>query len=426
MEKKDIVNDDSFYCVNCGGKLTSTQDVCLKCGAFVKRKNYKNRKGKDKRANFSLVEVIVITLITGILVATLTGIVVYNNYDKINKNDTTIKENEFEEIEKAYKQIMEEYFNKVDPKGLSNAAIEGMYNYLGDPYSSFLDETNSKELRERLDGEFFGMGIEFATDEKGHEIKNVFEGGPASKAGLLVGDIIIKLNGEDVTGISASEVAAKIKYSNISAITITVLRGEEEITKDITLSKVTIPSVTSNIYDKTGYIKLSTFASNSLDQFKEHLKELEDKKINSLIIDLRGNGGGLLNSASDIASLFIEKGKKIYGLQSGSTRKFYTDKTNDKRNYKVVVLIDGASASASEILAAALKESYGATLIGSTSYGKGTVQETSDLSSGAMVKFTTGYWLTPNGNNINAKGLTPDIVVDNFDNIIDIALEAVK
>ena len=426
LKKEKITDNNISYCSNCGSKITSEQDVCLSCGTFVnKKRKRRNNKPKDG-ASFSLVEVIVLVLITAILVASASGLIVYKNYDKFNKDYKGINNDNLEEIEKAYKQILDRYYNNVDEKGLVNSAIEGMYEFLGDPYSSYLDEYTTKELKERLDGEFFGLGIEFTNNENGHQIVNVFDGGPASKAGLLKDDIIIKIDGIDVTGLSSSDVATMIKYSNISKITITVKRGEEELTKDITLSKVSIPSVTSEVKEGVGYINISTFASNTVDQVANSLNDLESLGIKGLIIDLRGNGGGLLTSAEDIANLFIEKGKNVYGLQNGNNIKYYKDTTKESRDYKIAVLIDGASASASEILAAALKESYGATLIGSKSYGKGTVQETSDLSTGAMVKYTTGYWLTPNGNNINGIGLTPDIETEDGNEIITKAMEAVK
>ena len=426
LNKKEITDDNISYCSNCGSKLTNEQDVCLSCGMFVnaKRKRKKN-KAKDT-ASFSLVEVIVLVLITALLVASASGLIVYKNYDKFNNEYKGINNDNLEEIEKAYKQILDRYYNKVDEKELVNSAIEGMYDYLGDPYSSYLDEYTTKELKERLDGEFFGLGIEFTNNENGHQIVNVFEGGPAYNAGLLKDDIIIKIDGIDVTGLSSSDVATMIKYSDVSKITITVKRGEEELTKDITLSKVSIPSVSSEVKEGVGYINISTFASNTATQVSKSLNDLESLGIKGLIIDLRGNGGGLLTSAEDIANLFIEKGKNIYALQSGSSIKYYKDTTKESRDYKIAVLIDGASASASEILAAALKESYGATLIGSKSYGKGTVQETSDLSTGAMVKYTTGYWLTPKGNNINGVGITPDIETEDGNEIMAKAIEAVK
>ncbi len=425
MEKKQNNNSNTFYCSNCGSKLIEGQDVCLKCGVFVNKRKNKSRVNKE-RANFSLMEVIIIILITTVLVGTLTGLIVYKNYDKFDKSSTNNYSGDLKEIEDAYNQILDKYYNKVDKAGLINSAIEGMYNFLGDPYSTYLNEADTKELKERLDGEFFGLGIEFTQNDNGHEIMNVFEGGPADKAGLQKGDIIIKLNNEDVSSLSSGDIASRIKYSNISEITITVKRQGKEITKDIKLSKVTIPSVTSELIDNAGYIKINTFASNTYDQVNSALKKLEDNNINGLVIDLRGNGGGLLHSASDIASLFLSKGEKIYGLQNGAVKKFFTDSTKDKRLYKIAVLIDGASASASEILAAALKESYGAVLVGTKSYGKGTVQETSDLSSGAMVKFTTGYWLTPKGNNINGVGLTPDIEEADEVKALNKAIEAIK
>ena len=163
---------------------------------------------------------------------------------------------------------------------------------------------------------------------------------------------------------------------------------------------------------KIGYIELSVFAANTYSQFEQKLTELESRNIDSLIIDVRDNSGGYLSTVTDIASLFLDKSKIIYQLDTkGIVEQVYA-KTNSSRNYKIAVLINGNSASASEILAGALKESYGATIIGVNSFGKGTVQKAYQLESGATVKYTIQKWLTPNGNWINEVGITPDVKVE--------------
>ena len=227
-----------------------------------------------------------------------------------------------------------------------------------------------------------------------------------------IGDIIVKVNNKSVTESSAEEVSNIIKGGEKENIKISVLRGGITLDKEVGRKKVSIPSVESKIIDNVGYIYISTFSNTTYSQFKEALETLEKEDIKNLIIDVRGNGGGYLNSAVDIAELFIEKGKNIYGLESKGSKTFYQDETNEKRNYKINILMNGSSASASEILASALKESYNATLIGTKSYGKGTVQETQKLETGGMIKITTAYWLTPNGNKINGKGLNPDIEIN--------------
>lgn len=369
-------------------------------------KKIKNK--KDKTATFNLIEVIVIIIMTSLVVSVSTGIIVYKNYYKIDK--TSSNKDYLKELEYAYNNILNSYVEKVDEKELTNAAIKGMYNYLGDPYTSYLDKDSTDNLMDRLKGEYKGIGVEITTNESGTVVMTVFENSPAEEAGIMVGDIITKVKGVDVNGKTTSEVSNMIKSTN-GNVEIEVNRGD--ITKTLTLkvSTVSIKSVIKNKYDKTGYLRIETFSNTTYKQFKENLETLEKDGIENLIVDVRNNGGGFLNSAVEIAELFVEKGKPIYGLQTKDKKEMYKDTTKEKRDYKVMVLINGGSASASEVLAAALKESYGATLLGTKSYGKGTVQDTSELESGGMIKYTTAYWLTPKGVTINEKGLTPDIEV---------------
>lgn len=398
------------------------------------KENKKIKNGKERSASFNLLEVIIIIIMTSLVVGVSTGVIVYKNY----KSDVGITESDgkyFKELKKAYDNIINGYVEKVDEAKLIDAAIEGMYNYLGDPYTSYIDQSSTDDLTDRLNGEYTGIGVEITKIEEGIIVINVFENGPAYNAGIEPGDILVKLNGNDITNSSAADVSNSIKNSNQSSVELSVLRDGITITKTVNIKNVNVPSVSKENFNDTGYIKIDTFSNTTYTQFKEALEALEKNNINGLVIDVRNNGGGYLNSAVEIAELFIEKGKNIYGLENKKGKTFYEDNTKTQRNYKISVLINSSSASASEILASALKESYGATIIGTTSYGKGTVQETSKLSSGGMVKYTTAYWLTPNGNSVNNVGIKPDIEIildktDEYqyetDNQLQGALNAVK
>lgn len=398
------------------------------------KENKKIKNGKERSASFNLLEVIIIIIMTSLVVGVSTGVIVYKNY----KSDVGITESDgkyFKELKKAYDNIINGYVEKVDEAKLIDAAIEGMYNYLGDPYTSYIDQSSTDDLTDRLNGEYTGIGVEITKIEEGIIVINVFENGPAYNAGIEPGDILVKLNGNDITNSSAADVSNSIKKSNQSSVELSVLRDGITITKTVNIKNVNVPSVSKENFNDIGYIKIDTFSNTTYTQFKEALEALEKNNINGLVIDVRNNGGGYLNSAAEIAELFIEKGKNIYGLENKKGKTFYEDNTKTQRNYKIAVLINSSSASASEILASALKESYGATIIGTTSYGKGTVQETSKLSSGGMVKYTTAYWLTPNGNSVNNVGIKPDIEIildktDEYqyetDNQLQGALNAVK
>lgn len=232
---------------------------------------------------------------------------------------------------------------------------------------------------------------------------------------MKVGDIVTKLDNVSLEDKDGTYLSDYIKNSGKDKVVLTILREEEEKDITINLSKVDIPYVSGEVIEKNGkkigYIKISLFANNSYKQFKSKLEKLEEEDIDSLVIDVRDNSGGYLTSVTDICSLFLEKGKVIYQLQDDGGTVKKKDTTKEKRTYPVAVLINGSSASASEILASAIKESYGGTIIGQSSYGKGTVQQTRKLLDGSMIKYTTQKWLTPDGNFINEIGVTPDYEV---------------
>ena len=218
---------------------------------------------------------------------------------------------------------------------------------------------------------------------------------------------------------SSDNIAKLIKESPNKKAKLTILRGEETLEVEVEVQSLATPVVDYKILEgnnkKVGYLLISSFSDTLTSQVENALNDLESSGIESLILDLRNNGGGLLTAAKDTASLFLEKGKAIYGLEGNSKAsktKFYYDETETHRTYPVIVLVNGATASASEILTAALKDSYGATTVGTTTYGKGKVQQTKKLSDGSLVKYTTSRWLTPNNECIDEYGISPDYGVE--------------
>ncbi len=383
----------------------------------------------NKSVDFNLLEVVIIILITGIVVSIASGLIVYNNYDKLSVKEASNKD-ELSEFIESYNHIINSYVEDVDKKELIDAAIEGMYNHLGDDYSMYLDVDNTNDLEEQLTGEYTGVGIEIRTDVKENNkfetvINRVFENTPAERAGLKAGDVLLKIDGEEV--VDASFIADTIKKGNKESYEITYKRNGKEHTVTLIRERVYINSVTSKTYDNVGYIKVETFSATTEEQIRKAINAF-DNKVTSLVIDLRDNTGGYLSAAEDVSELFLEKGSVVYQLKdrNGKITK-YEAKAGVLRNFnKIAILINSSSASASEILTLALKENIGATVVGVKSYGKGTVQETNTLSSGAMVKYTTSYWLSPNGNSINKQGIVPDIEEANVDKQIDAAIKAVK
>lgn len=370
----------------------------------------------ERKAGFNYIEVIVIMIITLILGAVIGSFVTYiANGDKNSQISSEIP-SELEEFIQTYHNIITDYYEEVDHDQLLEAGINGMLEYLDDDYSVYMNEEISEEFNEQVEGKYTGIGVEIIQQEDGKvSISKVFDNSPASKAGLQAGDIFIKIGDTDVVGKTSSEISALIKGSDVKEVSIVMDRNGEEKTFELTLEEVEIDSVNSKIFEKNGqkigYLEVTIFASNTSTQFERKLLELEGENIDSLIIDVRDNSGGYLSSVTDIASLFMDKSKIIYQLDTkGVIEKVYAN-SNTSRDYDISVLINQNSASASEILAAALQESYGATVVGVNSFGKGTVQKAYQLESGATVKYTIQKWLTPNGNWINEVGVTPDIEV---------------
>lgn len=330
-------------------------------------------------------------------------------------NNTTVIE-DTSELTRVYNLIINKYYGEVDKKELTSAAIKGMMNYLSDDYSMYFTEDEKNDFNERLNGVYTGLGVEITNDASNNAmIVTVFDNSSAKEANLKPGDIIAKINGEDVLGLGKEEVVKKIKGKNNYSFNMSVLRDNNLIDVKVATKSITLSSVTSSVIEKDnekiGYIYISIFALNTYDQFKEQLEELEKMKITSLIIDVRSNTGGHLTSVTSILDLFLNKTDVLYQIKSkDKIKKVYGTETST-RKYPIVVLTNELSASASEILASALKEAYGAKTVGIKTFGKGTMQNMLDLENGGMIKVTTEEWLTSKGNKINKEGVPVDYEV---------------
>lgn len=370
---------------------------------------------ETKLVGFRLLEVVVLISIATIIGVFSGSFLTYNfvkGNDKIDKSSSTYI-NEFEE---AYQNVLDNYYEDVDKGKLIDAAINGMLSTL-DGYTSYINADETEQFNERMEGEYQGIGIEFTTATGYvHTITGVMEGSPALEAGLIKGDTIVKVDALDASTKTGTEIASYIKGKNISEITMIVKRDGKEVTINIKKSLIQLPSVTKRTFDKNGkkvgYVSVSLFANNTYSQFKTAVTALESEGITSLVIDVRNNSGGYLHAADDMLELFLSKGDIMYKMQDKTGTIPFDDKTDEKRTYLVVLLINGYSASASEVIAAAFNEVYGAQLVGTTSYGKGTVQQPSDLTNGGMIKVTTDKWLTPKGNWIDKVGLKPTTEVE--------------
>ncbi len=400
-------------------------------GLKKKLTNFYNKWFKKNKVKFTMSETIIFMIVVFGLGLVVGGVIVYG---KRAFSNSTISLNEFTA---TYNEIVDNYYQEIDRDKLLEAGISGMIRYLGDPYSTYMNKDDAESFNEDVDGTYQGIGAEIKyNDDKLPTIGQVFENSPAEKAGLKENDIILKVNDEDVTKKSLSAIADLVKGEKGTTVNLTVKRAEEELTLTLTRGVVDNVSVTSEIIEKNnkkiGYIYLSIFASNTIDQFKKELTKLEDDKIDSLIIDVRGNSGGYLTTVTDIISLFTKKGETIYQLKTKEKVEVIKDETDESRNYPVVVLADGGSASASEVLVGAFSETYHAQIVGTKTYGKGRVQKVFTLSSGALFKYTYQEWLTPKGNYIDKVGISPDVEIayeknkDGKDNQKDKAIEVIS
>ena len=324
----------------------------------------------------------------------------------------------------VYNYVKNNYYEDVDDKELMKAAISGMLRSLGDEYSFFMDEESTNNFNMDVNGTYNGLGITIQTNDGVTRIVSVFDGSPAAKAKIQKDDIIVKVNGKEVNGIDSSEIANLISNKLGDKVELVIKRGEEELTFKLTVAEIEIPSVSGEVKEqdgkKVGYIQISNFAANTGAQFKKELAKVEKENIDSLILDVRNNTGGALSQVHEILEHFFNKKTVLYQIETKGKAVKYYSRTKEKRSYPVVVLTNSLSASASEVLAACFQENYkDAKIIGTTTYGKGTVQKAIEYKDGTSFKFTAQKWLTPKGNWIHEKGVTPDIEVKIEDEKVD-------
>ena len=359
------------------------------------------------RKVFNFVDIIIIVFLTTIVAAALGGFLIYTNKTASDDIDDNLKY-----FYEAYDKLKDNYYEKVSGEDLINAAIEGMYSATSDPYTSYLNDEDTNNLNNALNGKYKGIGIIIEKCNDGFKIINVIEASPAYKAGLQTDDIITEIDLDDVKDFSINDVTKLIDEKENDTINLTIKRKDELLSFDVDIKTMYIPVSNYKLLDDNiGYISLTSFNENSYTQFKNNLESLEELNINSLIIDLRNNSGGYLDSAKRVAELFLKKGKVIYYLDKKNKLTSIKDDTKEKRNYKISIIINKKSASATEVLASALKDSYGAVLVGEQSYGKGVIQEKDTLKNGNIVKFTTAKWLTPKKKSIDTIGVKPDVEV---------------
>lgn len=322
---------------------------------------------------------------------------------------------EFQKLYEAYDKLNENYFKDLDQDTLVNGAINGMLDSVGDPYSDYMNVEEAEKFQESISSSFEGIGAEIQEKEGYISIVSPIKGSPAEKAGLQPNDTITKVDDKSIQGMSVTDAVLLIRGEKGTKVTLTIQRPGQDKPMQVTITRDEIPIET--VYaemKKNGVaeIQITSFSENTYKELTEALNEMNDKGMKKLVLDLRQNPGGLLDQAVKISNLFVPEGEVLFQVEdsNGKVEK-YVSESGQKIDVPTAVLVDNGSASAAEILAAAVSESNDIPLVGTKTFGKGTVQTAETFQDGSNMKFTTAKWLTPDGNWIHEKGITPDIEV---------------
>ncbi|WP_147804363.1 S41 family peptidase [Alkalicoccus halolimnae] len=327
-----------------------------------------------------------------------------------------------EQIQQALEMIQNSYVEDVEEEELVEGAISGMLDTLEDPYSVYMNQSTAEEFMNSLESSFEGIGAEVSMEEGRVTIMAPFRDSPAEEAGLRPNDQILEIDGEDIEGLSLYDAVLKIRGEKGTTVTLTIDRpGVSELMEiDVVRDEIPIETVYSETIEQNGQtigvLELRSFSEDTAERFEEELESLESEGIDGLIVDVRGNPGGFLQSVEDIGNAIIPGGETVVQIEDrdGNISEHISDLSEDKE-YPIVGLIDEGSASASEILAAALHEAGGHELVGNATFGKGTVQQTLPMGDGSQLKLTLFRWLTSDGNDINEEGVQPTVEVDQPD-----------
>lgn len=324
----------------------------------------------------------------------------------------------------VFAKVKSDYVETIDDRELIENAIRGMLEGL-DPHSAYLDKESYSELQEGTSGEFGGLGIEVGMENSYIKVISPIDGTPAAKSGIEAGDLIIKLDGKSVRGMSLSDAVDIMRGKPGTDIELSVVREGLEKPLDLTITRaiITAQSVRSEIIEPGfGYARISNFQTHTAEDLRKAVEKLKnetdkaEEKLNGLVLDLRNNPGGILNAAVGVSDLFLDSGMIVYteGRISESKLKFTAKPSDILKDAPIIVLVNGGSASASEIVAGALQDHNRAIIMGEQTFGKGSVQTILPMNSEAAVKMTTARYFTPSGRSIQASGIKPDIIIENI------------
>ena len=345
---------------------------------------------------------------------------------------------DFSSLNDLYAMLKANFDGTIDESKVLDAAKAGLVSVAGDPYTVYLDPTSAKALNDDLNGQLSGIGAEVGIKNNYLTVVAPIDGTPAAKAGLRSGDIIAKIDGTSTAGLTTDQAVSKIRGKADTVVTLSIVRGTDQpVDYKITRATITVPTVTYSVKNgNIGYIKISQFGSDTSDLIDKAATSVKSQGATKIILDLRDNPGGFLDAGVAVASEFLPNGKTIVSERTGGKTTATQDVTSSGQlvGLPTVVLVNGGSASASEIVSGALHDNKAAQLVGTTTFGKGSVQEIKSLPGGAALKVTVAHWFTPAGINIGKKGITPDVTVplsdsdynNNLDPQLDKALDLLK
>ena len=390
-------------------------------GKVEKNNDYKVVTEKKTRSNlYKIIMLIILVAFVTFIVTTIGFYQYFTNSDNARKFMITTSSKEGDEIANSisqYKSIIDKYYlGEVDEEKLKEGAIKGYIEGLDDSYTEYISKEDMEDYLDDTMGNIVGIGIYMVKDEATNRIKVLapIKDSPAVKAGVLAGDFIIAVNDEEFTGDQLSIISTKIKGEEGSTVKLKILRGEEEKEFEIKREKIVVNPVEGKVLENNiGYIAFSSFDENTSEEFKKKYEELASQGITSLIVDLRNNGGGIVDEALEIADYFVEKDTVLlYEVDKNNNEEVEKAKDDVLINMPTIILTNENTASSSEILAGALKDLGKAKIVGTKTYGKGVIQSLLTLSDGSGIKITSEEYLTPNKTKINKVGIEPDETVE--------------
>jgi carboxyl-terminal processing protease len=378
---------------------------------------------KEKTAAIPVKKTRTVGLFTAILIAVVVGMASFIGGTraegwlaslKNEQNSSAPDSLDLSSVQEVYRKLRANYDGELDPQKLVDGAKKGLVTATGDPYSVYFTDEEAKQFNDDLAGKFSGIGAEIGTKDGNLIIVTTLDDSPARKAGLQTNDIIGKVNEDETTGWSVDQAVSKIRGEKGTTVKLTILRGQDVKEFSIVRDNIVNPSVKHEITaDNLGYLRISRFAEDTEKLSAAAAQEFKDKGVKGVILDLRGNGGGYIEAAQQVSGLWLDSGKEVVQERTGGKVQdtLKANGNNVLKGVPTVVLIDGGSASASEIVAGALSDHKAAQLVGTKTYGKGSVQQLLELPLGGQLKVTIAKWYTPSGKNIDKEGINADVEV---------------